>query len=274
MKVAAVWLAVGLAFCLPGSCLASDTESVAVIGTGEMGGAMGARLAELGYRVVYGSRHPDSERVQDLVRQTGESASAALQSEAAKQGDIVVLAVPWPAMETVARNLGDLSGKIVIDVSMPFEQGDDGYPKHMLQTSSAELIQGWNPGARVVKAFASMGAYIIADPTAAGETVTIPVASDDRAAREAVAKIVARMGLDPVDFGPLRMARQIENLQMIYMIPLVQNRPENWEFHFLRADHFGCYRAGGDTAEGLVAPYDDEDLAAFPRVGRPPDPCR
>ncbi|MGD8356720.1 MAG: NADPH-dependent F420 reductase [Lysobacterales bacterium] len=273
MKIIAIWLAVGLAFCQPGSCLASDAKTVAVIGTGEMGGAMGGRLAELGYRVVYGSRHPDSARVQDLVRQTGENASAALQPEAAKQGDIVVLAVPWPAMETVARNLGNLSGKIVIDVSMPFEQGEDGYPKHMLQTSSAELIQGWNPGARVVKAFGSMGAYIIEDPTAAGETVTIPVASDDRAARETVAKIVARMGLDPVDFGPLRMARQIENLQMIYMIPLVQNRPENWEFHFLRADHFGCYRSGETTAEGLVAPYDDGDLAVFPGSGEALRPC-
>jgi len=99
---------------------------------------------------------------------------------------------------------------------------------------------------------------------AEGGIVTIPIASDDRDAKEQVARIVSDLGLDPVDFGPLRMAREIEIMQMIYMIPLVQNRPQNWEFHFRRSDHYGCYRAGESTTEGLVAPYDDGEFAEFP----------
>lgn len=246
------------------SCKAADRETVAVIGTGDMGDSLGPRFAQLGYRVVYGSRSPQSDRVRDLVAKTGADASAATPREAAQQADIVLALVPWPAMETVAQSLGDLQGKLVIDVSMPFEQGEDGYPKHMLETSSAEQIQGWNPGAKVVKTFATMGSHLIDDPMSEGGTVSIPVASDDKEAKEKVAGIVAAMGLDPVDFGPLRMSRAIEIMQMIYMIPLSQNRPQNWEFHFRRSDHYGCYLSQGSNSEGLSPVYDAEDLAVFP----------
>ncbi len=120
---------------------AAEPQTVAVIGTGDMGDSLGPRFAELGYRVVYGSRTPQSERVMALVNSTGSGASAASQMEAAQQADIVLTLVPWPPMETVAQNLGDLTGKIVIDVSMPFAQGTDGYPEMLVDTSSAELIQ-------------------------------------------------------------------------------------------------------------------------------------
>ena len=144
---------------------------------------------------------------------------------------------------------------------MPFKQGKDGYPEPLLQTSSAEMIQGWNPGARIVKTFATMGSGIIDEPQSAGGTISLPIASDDKAAKEKVAGIVKAMGLDPVDFGPLRMAREIETLQQIYMIPLVQNRPWNWEFHFLRAKQYGCYLSGDHNAESAAPAFDADNLA-------------
>ena len=100
---------------------------------------IGARLADLGYPVIYGSRSPDSERVQAVVAKTGNGASAASQQEAANRGDIIFLPIPWPAMETAAQNLGNLDGKIVVDPSVPWIQGDDGYPKVSVTPSSAEL---------------------------------------------------------------------------------------------------------------------------------------
>lgn len=254
-------------------CYATELETVAVIGTGDMGDSLGPRFAELGYRVVYGSRNPESDKVKALVRKTANNASATTQMKAAQQGEIVLLLVPWPAMEKVAQNLGDLDGKIIIDVSMPFEQGEDGYPKHLFKTSSAEMIQDWNPGAKVVKTFATMGSHIIDEPMVEGGLISMPIASDHKDAKEKVAGIVAALGLDPVDFGPLRMAREIEIMQMIYMIPLVQNRPEHWEFFFRRSDHFGCYQSGESTSEGLVPAYDAGKLANFPQTGEAPAPC-
>jgi predicted dinucleotide-binding enzyme len=255
------------------TCNAAETETIAVIGTGDMGDTLGPRLAKLGYRVIYGSRNPQSEKVQGLVARTGNAASAAVQAEAAAEADIVVLAIPWPAMSTVAQSLGNLKGKIVIDISMPFRQGKDGYPEPLMPTSSAELIQQWNPGARVVKTLATMGSGIIDEPQSAGGTVSLPIASDDKAAKEKVAGIVAAIGLDPVDFGPLRMARQIESLQLIYMIPLVQNRPLNWEFYFRRADQYGCYLSGEHNAEAAVPAFDADNLAIFPEKGPQPPAC-
>jgi len=248
---------------------AQEKETVAVIGTGDMGDSLGPRFARLGYRVVYGSRDPGSDKVKALVAKTGDNASATTQQEAAQQGDIILTLVPWPPMRKVAQNLGNLDGKIVLDASMPFQQGEDGYPEKILETSSAEMIQGWNPGAKVVKVFATMGAFIIDDPSVVNGPISIPIASDHRDAKEKTAKIVAAMGLDPVDFGPLRMAREIETMQMIYMIPLVQRRADAWEFHFRRANYWECLWED-DFSEPV---FDADNLAEFPETQGPAKPC-
>jgi predicted dinucleotide-binding enzyme len=254
---------------LPAILHSQQQETVAVIGTGDMGDSLGPRFAKLGYRVIYGSRNPSSDKVKALVARTGENASATTQIEAAQQGDIILTLVPWPPMENAAQSLGNLDGKIILDASMPFQQGADGYPEKMLDTSSAELIQGWNPGAKVVKVFATMGAFIIDDPSVVNGPVSIPLASDHRDAKEKVAKIVAAMGLDPVDFGPLRMAREIETLQMIYMIPLVQRRADAWEFYFRRANYWECLWQD-DFSEPVI---DADSLAEFPETQGPAKPC-
>ncbi len=245
------------------------TITVGIIGTGDMGDSLGPRFAELGYRVVYGSRNPDSEKSQNLVAMTGKNASITTQVLAAQAADIIVLAVPWPAMETVAQNLGSLDGKIVIDISMPVEQAEDGYYVSIVATSSAEMIQSWNPGARVVKAFATQASYVIDDPDVVGGPVTVPIAADDRAAKEQVARIVAAMGLDPVDAGPLRLSREIEALQRLYMVPLLQRRSAAWEPYFRRSSFWECIWL--DDWSDPVA--DADDLADIPETQDPPRPC-
>lgn len=243
-----------------GADAAEHSGKVAVIGTGFMGGALGPRFAELGYTVTYGSRDPERESVRQLVARTGHGASARKQQDAVADAELVVLAVGWPAMEQVAQNLGNLDGKIIVDVSDPMKQGPDGYQVRLVETSSAEMIQEWNPGAIVVKAFNTLGYFLIADPSAIDEPITVPIAADDRAAKEKVARIVADMGLDPVDSGPLRFAHELEGMAMIYMMALDQRRPENWEFSFRRTTHWS------DIWEDdwSVPVQDAEDLAEIP----------
>ena len=242
---------------------------IAIIGTGDMGDSLGPRFVDLGYEVVYGSRDPEGEKAQGVVELTGGNTRATTQRDAAQAGDIVILAVPWPAMETVAQNLGPLDGKIVIDVSFPHEQGDDGYYVPMLETSSPEMIQQWNPGARVMKAFALQASYVIDDPGVVGGPVTIPIAADDREAKEQVARIIVEMGLDPVDAGPLRYSRELEAMQRLYGVPFFQRREAAWEFYFRRSSYWECIWQD-DWSDPVV---DAGDLADIPETQGPAKEC-
>lgn len=251
------------------SAFAADKETIAIIGTGDLGDSFGIRFAELGYTVVYGSRTPDSEKAAAVVAATGHDSSVTTQEDAAQQGDIVFLAVSWPGMKTAAQSLGDLSGKIVIDPSVPWLQGEDGYPKSMASPSSAELIQQWNPDAKVVKGLGTMGSMILDDPASVDGPVTIPIASDHRDAKERVAQLTAELGLDPVDFGPLRMGQLIDSMQLVYMIPLLQQRDEEWEFYFRRNADWVC-QWEDDWSEPV---YDAGELAVMPETQSPLVPC-
>jgi len=246
-----------------------DKAVVAIIGTGDMGDSLGPRFAELGYPVVYGSRDPGGSKAQGVVKKTGPNARATTQREAAQAGSIVILAVPWPAMETVAQSLGSLNGKIVIDVSFPHRQAEDGYYEPMLETSSAEMIQQWNPGARVVKTFALQGSFVIDDPDVVGGPVSIPMASNDRAAKEQLAGIMVAMGLDPIDAGPLRLSRELEAMQRLYGVPFFQRRQAAWEFYFRRSYYWECM-----WQDDWSAPVADADnLARIPETQGEPRPC-
>jgi len=247
----------------------SGKESIAIIGTGDMGDSLGLKLAQLGYGVIYGSREPEGEKATRVVAQTGGQSRVTTQREAAQAGDIVILAVPWPAMETVAQNLGSLDNKIVIDISFPHEQGDDGYYVPMLETSSPEMIQAWNPGAKVMKAFALQASYVIDNPEVTGGPVTIPIAADDRAAKERIAHLIVEMGHDPVDAGPLRYSRELEAMQRLYGVPFFQRRQAAWEFYFRRSYYWECIW-GDDWSEPVI---DADDLAEMPETQGPPRDC-
>ena len=227
-------------FVLTGVSVAQPKPTIAIIGTGDMGDSLGPKFVELGYAVIYGSRDPDGEKARAVVEITGGNSRATTQREAAQAGDIVVLAVPWPAMETVAQNLGSLDNKIVIDISFPHEQGEDGYYVPMLETSSAEMIQQGNPGARVMKTFALQASYVIDDPDVVGGPVSIPIAADDREAKEKIAKLIVEMGHDPIDAGPLRYSRELEAMQRLYGVAFFQRREAAWEFHFRRSYYWEC----------------------------------
>ena len=190
-------------------------ETVALIGTGNVGSALGRRFAEQGHTVVYGSRDPAAAEVVALLRETGHGALALPPAQAAARSRVVVLAVPWTATEDVVRSLGDLSGKILVDPTNPRVMAADGFADYALPDSNAERIARLAPGAQVVKAFSTLGAETMLDPQLAQGPVTIPVVGDDRAANELVATLAREIGLEAVDVGPLRHARIIEGLHYL-----------------------------------------------------------
>jgi 8-hydroxy-5-deazaflavin:NADPH oxidoreductase len=205
-------LAFAAAFASPERAAA---ETIALIGTGNVGAALGRRFAQSGHTVVYGSRNPAAADVAELVSVTGHGAVALSPAEAAARSRVVVLAVPWSAAEDVVRGLGDLSGKIIVDPTNPRVMAADGFADYPLEDSNAERIARLAPGAQVVKAFSTLGAETMLDPRLAEGPVTIPVVGDDRAAKELVASLAREIGLEGLDVGPLRHARIIEGLHYL-----------------------------------------------------------
>ena len=158
---------------------------IAVIGTGNVGSALGPEFAALGHTIVYGSRTPNEQDVKDLVAKTGHGATATTQPEAVKGADIVVLAVPGNLAVQITQSLGDLSGKIILDPTNVVNRNTpDGYANHGVPGgSNAELIQAAAPGAKVVKAFNTLNWTKMVDPASSGGPVSIPIVGDDAAAR-------------------------------------------------------------------------------------------
>jgi len=191
-------------------------DTIAVIGTGDVGGALGPKFAAQGHTIVYGSRDPERSKVQELVEKTGDSASATTPADAAAQADIVVLAVPGLMVEEITKSLGDLSGKIIIDPTNPLQRRMNRL-EHAVDTSNAEIIQAAAPGAYVVKAFNTLNWATMVDPESAGGPVSIPLVGDNARAKEKVAELVAGMGLEPIDVGPLRDARWVEGMLILWI---------------------------------------------------------
>lgn len=209
------WILAALAAAGASLGAAAAADTIAIIGTGNVGAALGQRFAELSHEIVYGSREPERADVAQLVAATGASARAATQREAAQAADIIVLAVPWDVVEPLTSSLGDLDGRIVIDPTNPRRIAEDGLRDYAFDGSNAERIQAVAPGARVVKAFSSLGAQTMIDPASAGGPVSIPIAGDDADAKRVVAELVSGIGLEPVDVGPLRYAHVIEGLHYL-----------------------------------------------------------
>ena len=206
------------------------SETIAMVGTGNVGSSLGPMFAELGHEIIYATRSPDRADIQELVSRTGGNASAALPAEAAARADVVMLAVPWNTVEAVMANIGDLSGKIVIDPTNPRMVGDDGLRDFAVDPSNAEWVQRWAPEARVVKAFNTMNYRTWMDPASSGGPVTVPIVGDDAEAKAFVASLVEGVGLEPIDLGPLRYANALETLYIIWGNARTLGTPFNYHF--------------------------------------------
>ena len=185
-------------------------ETIAVIGTGNVGGALGTELAQQGHTIVYGSRSPLGLKALDLARKTEGDARTATPKEAASGASIVVLAVPGLIVEEVVNGLGDLSGKLIIDATNPLLMEEPMKFSYGVETSNGEIVQAAAPDAFVVKAFNTVTWQSMISPEDSDGPLYVPLAGDDEEAKKIVAEMVTEMGLVPFDLGPIEVSHWTE----------------------------------------------------------------
>lgn len=203
---------------------------IAIIGAGQVGRAIGAGWSKARHDVVYGVRRAgDPDMAAFLARAGGREASV---NTAALEAEAIALALPWQAAAAVLSNLGDLAGKIVIDCMNPLTMRDGVLQLDCgFDTSGAERVASWLPGARVVKTLNQVGAEVMADASGFALKPAMFVAGDDDAAKAAVLRLVADLGFDAMDAGALRQARYLEPLAMVWINQaLMRGKGRDWAF--------------------------------------------
>jgi predicted dinucleotide-binding enzyme len=210
---------------------------LAIIGAGSVGGTLGTAWAQkAGHEIFFGMRNPQSEKVRALVRSLGGKARAGTAADAAASADVIVLATPWNGAEAAIRSLGDVSGKIILDATNPLAMGPDGLGLEIgHDTSAGEKVQGWAKGASVFKTLNTTGYGNMADPVVGGVKSVMFVAGDDAAAKPKVIALLAALGFEVIDAGPLRNARLLEAHAMLWIeLALKRGLGRDFAFAILR----------------------------------------
>jgi 8-hydroxy-5-deazaflavin:NADPH oxidoreductase len=203
---------------------------IAIIGTGIVGGALARGWARSGHAILLGVRDAASPQVNELARATGAEVKAP--AEAASLGEVVVLALPWNVAESAVRSLGNLKGKIVIDCMNPLAMtnGRLGLDRGF-DTSGAEAVAAWSPGAQIVKTLNQVGAEMMEDSSKLPHRPVMFMAGNDALAKAAVATLLADLGFEPLDAGDLTKARLLEPFGLVWINQaLVQGKGRNWAF--------------------------------------------
>ncbi|MFN7445331.1 MAG: NADPH-dependent F420 reductase [Curvibacter sp.] len=206
--------------------------SISIVGAGNVGMALGSAFTRRGESVVFGV--PDPDKYRESVSALGNGASVASTAQAIAASDVVILAVPYAALPTIAQSVPDWQGKILVDATNPLAPGLSGLVLGT-STSGAEELAKQARGARVVKAFNTTGAENMADTLYPDGAPMMPLCGDDADARQRVATLATLVGFDAVDMGPLMAARYLEPFAMTWIhLALKQGYGRKFAFGMLR----------------------------------------
>jgi predicted dinucleotide-binding enzyme len=189
---------------------------IGILGSGLMGGKLGTLFARAGHEVVF-SYARSERKLKKLARDAGGHARAGTPREAAQEADALLLAVHWSRMDDVLSQAGDLSGKLIVSCSLPMNADDTALV--VAHTSSgAEALAKRVPKARVVSAFNTVPSEVLFGVYGARRRAGRPslvYCGDDRKGKAVAAELIGDVGFDPVDAGPLRMARYTEPFALL-----------------------------------------------------------
>ena len=189
---------------------------IGILGSGRMGGKLGALWARAGHHVVF-SYARSARKLERLARDAGPLTRAGTVREATSASQVLLLAVHWSRVSDVLKQAGSLRGKVVVSCSLPMDAGDTRLV--VARTSSgAEVLARRMRGAHFVAAFGTVPSEVLFDVFARRRRAGRPSVvhcGDDATARRVAARLIRDVGFEPVDAGPLTNARFIEPFTML-----------------------------------------------------------
>ena len=186
--------------------------TIGIIGSGNIGHALATHLSNTNYQVLLtNSRGPES--LKEMVASIGGTVTPAGFKETVERSDLILMAVPWNRLEEVAKEMAAFSGKIIVDATnnivsvTPFQLANTG------GKTTGEYVANLFPTHRVVKAFNTLGAAILALPpqSSAGKRVIV-VTGDDKQAKEQVIELIKTIGFEPIDLGTLKEGGKLQDV--------------------------------------------------------------
>jgi len=189
---------------------------IGILGSGLMGGKLGTLFARAGHEVVF-SYARSQEKLNKLARDARGKARAGTPREAAEEADAVLLAVHWSRMDDVLKHAGDLSGKVIVTCSLPMNADNtELVVAHM--SSGAEALAKKVPKARIVSAFNTVPSEVLFGVFEARRKAARPslvYCGDESGSKGIAVALIRDLGFDPVDAGPLRIARYTEPFALL-----------------------------------------------------------
>jgi len=185
---------------------------IGILGSGLMGAKLGTIFARKGHDVVF-SYARTKGKLARLARAAGETARPGSVADAAHQ-EVILLAIHWSRLGDVLKQAGDLAGKVVITCSLPMSKNDSKLV--IARTSSgAEALQKMRPQARVVSAFGTVPSEVFFPLQKSRKRPSLLYCGDDQKAKRVAAQLITDVGFDPVNAGPLTMARYMEPFTLL-----------------------------------------------------------
>ncbi len=211
---------------------------IGILGTGDVGRALGRGFVALGHEVKMGARSATNEDALGWAEEMGPKASAGTFADAAAFGEIVILATLGVANQAVLESAGSerLRGKVVIDATNPLDFSG-GMPPTLAvagDDSGGEQVQRQLPGAHVVKAFNTVGNALMFRPDLPGGPPDMFIAGDDADAKRKVGAILEEFGWGVVDIGGIEGARYLEPMCLTWVLAGVHGGNWNQAFKLLR----------------------------------------
>jgi 8-hydroxy-5-deazaflavin:NADPH oxidoreductase len=189
---------------------------VGILGSGLMGAKLGTLFARAGHEVVF-SYARSEQKLKRLARAADGRARAGTPAEAAREADALLLAVHWSRVDAVLKQAGTLAGKVLISCSLPMNKNDTALVVGQ-SSSGAEALARKVRSARVVAAFSTIPSEVLFDVFEARGGPNRPslvYCGDDRQAKDLAATLIRDVGFDPLDAGPLRIARYTEPFSLL-----------------------------------------------------------